>query len=192
MFSVIACIRDDHDWRLIVVATVVCLAAASRRCCFSSAPGAAQAVSGASGLQSAPLPCGIGVWSTHFIAMLAYDGGIPIAYGAKGTSFFHRGRDRGVLDCLLVGLAGGSRQCSGRGRFAARARNRRHARGRHACHRGAGTGRIRSGNEFRRRSSRHVDRHARLAFVRGAARRARARRIHPASGGGDMRPALRR
>ena len=24
--------------------------------------------------------CGVGVWATHFIAMLAYDGGMPISY----------------------------------------------------------------------------------------------------------------
>lgn len=53
--------------------------------------------------------CGVGVWSTHFIAMLAYDGGIPIAYGVGGTSFSIAVAIAASWVAFSVGLAGTSR-----------------------------------------------------------------------------------
>lgn len=190
MFSAIACIRDDHDWRLIVVAAVVCLAGSVATMLLLERARRSAGSQRHLWIAVCAFACGVGVWSTHFIAMLAYDGGNPHRLRCRRHELFHRGRDRGVLGCLFGRSGWNLAPCSGRWRFAARARNCRHARERHARHRGPGTGRIRSGNEFRRRSSRHLDRRARPAFVPGAARRARPRRIHPAPGGRDMRPAL--
>ncbi len=108
MFSVIACIRDDHDWRLVLVAAVVCLAGCVATMLLllraqrseGSQRGLWTAVSG--------FACGIGVWSTHFIAMLAYDGGMTVSYGAwRDDAFrsFSRSRPPGLLSRSGLALA---------------------------------------------------------------------------------------
>ncbi|KOF21183.1 diguanylate cyclase [Ensifer adhaerens] len=86
MFSVIACIRDDHDWRLVLVAAVVCLAGCVATMLLLLR--AQRSEGNQRGLWTAAsgFACGIGVWSTHFIAMLAYDGGMTVSYGASGTA----------------------------------------------------------------------------------------------------------
>lgn len=86
MFRVLSCLTVEHDWRLVILAGVVCflgsLAAISlfRR---------AEATSGSArvawlGLAGAATGCGI--WATHFIAMLAYEPGVPVAYGIGLTT----------------------------------------------------------------------------------------------------------
>jgi PAS domain S-box-containing protein len=109
MFSVIACIRDDHDWRLIVVATVVCLAGSVATMLLLERARRSAGSQRRLWIAVCACACGIGVWSTHFIAMLAYDGGIPIAYGAKGTSFSIAVAIAASWIAFSVGLAGGSR-----------------------------------------------------------------------------------
>ena len=85
MFSVIACIRDDHDWRLILVAAIVCLAGSVATMLLLLRAQRSEGSQRGLWIAASGFACGIGVWSTHFIAMLAYDGGVPVAYGAWGT-----------------------------------------------------------------------------------------------------------
>ncbi|QUD87994.1 MHYT domain-containing protein [Phenylobacterium montanum] len=80
MLKVLACISTGHDWRLIVLAGLVCLT--SVRITFNlygRAPdsnGAARAAwLGLTGLVT-----GSGIWATHFIAMLAFQPGGRTGY----------------------------------------------------------------------------------------------------------------
>ncbi|PDT03887.1 bifunctional diguanylate cyclase/phosphodiesterase [Rhizobium chutanense] len=89
MFSVITCIRDDHDWRLVLAAAVVCLIGAMAAMLPLSR---AQGFDGGRRklwIGASAFAFGTGVWATHFIAMLAYDGGMPISYrlGLTALSF---------------------------------------------------------------------------------------------------------
>ncbi|OCP02310.1 MULTISPECIES: EAL domain-containing protein [unclassified Ensifer] len=86
MFSVIACIRDDHDWRLILAAAVVCLAGSVATMLLLLRAQRSDGSQRGLWVAASGFACGIGVWSTHFIAMLAYDGGVPVAYGTWGTA----------------------------------------------------------------------------------------------------------
>ena len=80
MFRVFNCLTVQHDWRLVVVAGLVCFIASLtaislfHRACSSRARARAVWVSIAS------LAAGFGIWATHFVAMLAYDPGFGIAY----------------------------------------------------------------------------------------------------------------
>jgi diguanylate cyclase (GGDEF)-like protein/PAS domain S-box-containing protein len=73
MFQVYTCLTVDHDWRLVALAGVVCfLASAVAISLFHRA----QATVGRTHLFWLSLDAavaGYGIWSTHFIAMLAYD-----------------------------------------------------------------------------------------------------------------------
>src|ERR1044072_8885222 len=90
MFSVIACIRDNHDWRLVIVAAVVCLVGAMAAMLLYSRAQECDAGQRKLWVGASGFAFGTGVWATHFIAMLAYDGGTPISYALDLTllSFF--------------------------------------------------------------------------------------------------------
>ncbi|MCA1443845.1 EAL domain-containing protein [Ensifer sp. IC4062] len=86
MFSVIACIRNDHDWRLIAVAAIVCLAGSVATMLLLMRAQRSAGTERRLWTVACAFASGVGIWSTHFIAMLAYDGGIPIAYEVRGTT----------------------------------------------------------------------------------------------------------
>ncbi|WP_331371881.1 bifunctional diguanylate cyclase/phosphodiesterase [Sinorhizobium chiapasense] len=86
MFSVIACIRNDHDWRLIAVAAVVCLAGSIATMLLLLRAQRSDGAQRRLWAAACAFASGVGIWSTHFIAMLAYDGGMPIAYEIRGTT----------------------------------------------------------------------------------------------------------
>src|ERR1700756_2242889 len=86
MYRVLTCLTTQHDWRLVVVAGVICLLASLVAInLFHLARGNARA-SRVTWLIGAGLATGSGIWATHFIAMLAYDPGIGIGYDLQLTT----------------------------------------------------------------------------------------------------------
>lgn len=86
MFSVIACIRDNHDWRLVIAAAIVCMVG-----CLTTMLLLFRAQECDEGqrklwIGASAFACGVGIWATHFIAMLAYKGGMPISYDLALTA----------------------------------------------------------------------------------------------------------
>jgi diguanylate cyclase (GGDEF)-like protein len=79
MLRVYACIVHEHDFRLVILAGIICLLAAVTA--FSILE-RARADSGrrAAWLALAAFVSGTGIWSTHFIAMLAYQPDLPVGY----------------------------------------------------------------------------------------------------------------
>jgi diguanylate cyclase (GGDEF)-like protein/PAS domain S-box-containing protein len=82
MYRVLACLTTEHNLWLVLLAGLICLMASHVAVLLiqrgRSASGSARwlwlGVAGASG--------GFGIWSTHFIAMLAYDPGVVVGYEA--------------------------------------------------------------------------------------------------------------
>ncbi|MDR6664872.1 PAS domain S-box-containing protein [Rhizobium sp. 1399] len=85
MFSVIACIRDNHDWRLVVAAVIVCLVGSLTTMLLLFRAQECDVGQRKLWIGTSAFACGVGVWATHFIAMLAYDGGMPISYDLRLT-----------------------------------------------------------------------------------------------------------
>jgi diguanylate cyclase (GGDEF)-like protein/PAS domain S-box-containing protein len=85
MYKVLTCLGFEHDFKLVVLAGIVCfLASAVALSLFQRArasQGRARFVWTA--LQATVSGCGI--WATHFIAMLAYDPGIGAGYSVPVT-----------------------------------------------------------------------------------------------------------
>src|ERR1700756_836451 len=80
MFRVFTCLTTEHDWRLVAVAAVVCfLSSFTTISLFKRARATSQGTR-AIWIIAASAPTGCGIWATHFIAMLAYEPGIPVAY----------------------------------------------------------------------------------------------------------------
>lgn len=81
MFSVLTCIVVEHDLRLVVLAALVCATACASAFGFhlKSLARAANPTRWA-WMALTGLVAGSGVWATHFIAMLAYQPDLPVAY----------------------------------------------------------------------------------------------------------------
>ncbi len=85
MYRVLYCLRDQHDWKLVLLAAAVCI--------FSSIVAIltierAQTTSGAQRVHwvlTAGAAGGFGIWATHFIAMLAYNPGVATGYDLRLT-----------------------------------------------------------------------------------------------------------
>src|SRR4051812_19316947 len=86
MFRVLTCLTGEHDLRLVVLAGGVCLFASI---VAMSLFGRANATSGHARTRwivLAGAATGCGIWATHFIAMLAYEPGVAVAYDISLTA----------------------------------------------------------------------------------------------------------
>ena len=86
MYRILSCLGGEHDLRLVVLAGLICFLASVTAINLLHR---AWATSGRArvlwvGLAGAATGCGI--WATHFIAMLAYDPGVAVAYDVGLTS----------------------------------------------------------------------------------------------------------
>ena len=87
MLRLYACLTEDHDLRLVVVAVVVCVFA-----CFwgfgllGRVRHAATHRGRLGWLLAAAAVTGGGVWATHLVAMLAYRPGVPVGYEGGATA----------------------------------------------------------------------------------------------------------
>ncbi len=85
MYRVIACLQGEHDWRLLVLAGIVCLLASLVAISLFHRARAAQSRARVTWLLLAGSATGCGIWATHFIAMLAYEPGMAVAYNINLT-----------------------------------------------------------------------------------------------------------
>src|SRR5262249_22004540 len=86
MYRVFTCLTNEHDWRLVVVARVICFFTSLVAMSLFRRAQATTARARAVWVTTAGAATGSGIWATHFIAMLAYDPGIGIAYNIGLTS----------------------------------------------------------------------------------------------------------
>ena len=80
MYRVLTCLTGDHDLRLVVLAGFVCFLASLAAISLFHRARATRGRTRVMWIAIAGVATGCGIWSTHFIAMLAYDPGVPTAY----------------------------------------------------------------------------------------------------------------
>ena len=80
MFRILTRLAVEHDWRLIVVAGLVCYLASLAAISLLHRALATNGRTRAMWIITAGATTGCGIWSSHFIAMLAYDPGISTSY----------------------------------------------------------------------------------------------------------------
>jgi len=80
------CIRDDHDLRLVVLAGLLCLGTSLATVLLLRNAQSAKPINRARWVATAAIATGIGVWATHFVAMLGYDPGIVAGYAMPLTA----------------------------------------------------------------------------------------------------------
>ena len=83
--KIIACLVNEHDYRMVLVAGAVCLCASLTTFKIYSRMNGARGLVRGTWLLLTALVAGSGVWATHFLAILAYDPGVKTGYSPTGT-----------------------------------------------------------------------------------------------------------
>ena len=114
MFRVFSCLTGEHDWRLVVLAGLVCLLASLVAVSLFHRARATRgrARSRHAWLLLAGAATGCGIWATHFIAMLAYEPSVTVAYNIGLTV-------ASLAVAMVLTIAGLSVAMSGPARWAA-------------------------------------------------------------------------
>jgi diguanylate cyclase (GGDEF)-like protein len=94
MYRVLACLTNEHDYWLVGLAALVCIATALTSFRMYSIACASQGRRRFGWAVITGVCTGSGIWATHFVAMLAYRGGLPTYYEPVAT-----------LGSLLVAIA---------------------------------------------------------------------------------------
>src|SRR6202789_1297715 len=86
MLYVLGCITQQHDLRLVVLAGILCLFACSTAMSLMARARASAGRDRRRWILAAGVVAGCGIWGTHFVAMLAYRAGFPVAYDGTLTA----------------------------------------------------------------------------------------------------------
>ncbi len=86
MFRVFNCLTTEHDWRLVVIAGALCFLASLTAIILFARARATSGRARAIWILAAGAAAGSGIWATHFLAMLSYEPGVPVAYSIGLTT----------------------------------------------------------------------------------------------------------
>jgi len=87
MIHVLGCIAQQHDVSLVLLALAICALACWTAISLYHSARATNGWSRVLWTLTAGCVFGAGIWSTHFIAMLAYKDGVPIGYDLLQTAY---------------------------------------------------------------------------------------------------------
>ena len=85
MYRVLVCLATQHDYRLVGLAAVVCIATALTSLLMYSIACGSWGGRRLGWAVITGLCAGSGIWATHFVAMLAYQGALPTSYDPVAT-----------------------------------------------------------------------------------------------------------
>lgn len=85
MFTVYACLTQHHDYRLVLLAAVICLLASTTAVSMLPRLRANEGRRKLAWLACISTVTGIGIWATHFVAMLAFKPNLPTGYDLSLT-----------------------------------------------------------------------------------------------------------
>ncbi|HJU23462.1 MAG TPA: MHYT domain-containing protein, partial [Casimicrobiaceae bacterium] len=112
MFRVMTCLTSDHDWRLVVLAALVCLLASYAAVSLMHRAIVSRGRAHTAWIVTAGTATGCGIWATHFIAILAYNPGVVVGYGVVLT-------EMSLVIAIAITSCGFGLAINGRSRFSA-------------------------------------------------------------------------
>jgi diguanylate cyclase len=86
MLTVYSCIVHEHDLRLVGLAALICAVASFAAVTLLHHVGRSSGPMRATWLAVAAISIGVGIWATHFIAMLAFSSGVASGYNVLLTA----------------------------------------------------------------------------------------------------------
>jgi diguanylate cyclase (GGDEF)-like protein/PAS domain S-box-containing protein len=85
MLRILSCLATEHNWWLVALAGLICFISSYSVVDLGRLARSARGSARLLWIAMAGLAGGFGIWATHFIAMLAYDPGMPAAYELTAT-----------------------------------------------------------------------------------------------------------
>jgi diguanylate cyclase (GGDEF)-like protein/PAS domain S-box-containing protein len=85
MYNAVNCLTNTHDWRLVLLAVLVCILTSAVAISLFHRAQVATGREQIVWLALDATAAGFGIWSTHFIAMLAFDSGLGSGFDAPLT-----------------------------------------------------------------------------------------------------------
>jgi diguanylate cyclase (GGDEF)-like protein/PAS domain S-box-containing protein len=85
MYRVLSCLTIEHDWELVLLAGALCFFASLTAINLFYRARATSGRARAAWIVTAGIATGCGIWATHFVAMLAYEPGVTVAYDVTLT-----------------------------------------------------------------------------------------------------------
>lgn len=80
MFRVLSCLTTEHDYRLVLLAVVICAIASLTAFHLFERSKRTDGIQCLGWLFHTGVATGAGIWATHFVAMLAFQPGLPVSY----------------------------------------------------------------------------------------------------------------
>ena len=87
MVQILACLTQRHDPRLVALAVLICAIACATVVAMLARAMKNAGISRAAWIVAATFSFGSGVWALHFIAMLAFQTRMSVAYDVSWTVF---------------------------------------------------------------------------------------------------------
>ncbi|QCI67691.1 bifunctional diguanylate cyclase/phosphodiesterase [Phreatobacter stygius] len=85
MFRVLTCLAFEHNWWLVALAAIICFISSYSYVAIGRQARDARNGQRLGWILIAGAAAGFGIWSTHFVAMLAYDPGVVVGYDTELT-----------------------------------------------------------------------------------------------------------
>ena len=86
MYRVLSCLTEQHDFRLVLLAAIICAATSITSFSIYSRAAQGRGLNKLGWLFLTGVATGSGIWATHFVAMLSYSAGVPTAYDPLVTA----------------------------------------------------------------------------------------------------------
>lgn len=109
MHRIFNCLTNQHDWRFVLLAAVVCAGGIATALILVGMGKNASLRGQRLYRLSGALVLAVSVWSTHFIAMVGYDSGSAVSYGPWGTFASLCIALLGLTTCVFLARGGASR-----------------------------------------------------------------------------------
>jgi NO-binding membrane sensor protein with MHYT domain/signal transduction histidine kinase len=85
MYRVLACLTEQHDYRLVALAALICVIASFTAFRLFDTAMSNEGKPRRTLILLTGLTTAVGIWSTHFVGMLAFDPGLPVHYNIPLT-----------------------------------------------------------------------------------------------------------
>lgn len=109
MLRVFNCLTNQHDWRFVLLAAVVCAGGIATGLVLVAMGKNASPKGRKLYSQSGALVLGLSIWATHFIAMVGYDSGSVVSYSPLGTLASLGIVMLGLSTCIMLARGGSTR-----------------------------------------------------------------------------------
>ena len=109
MLRLFNCLTNQHDWRFVLLAAVVCAGGIATALVLIGLGKHASRRGQRLYSLSGAMVLALSIWATHFIAMVGYESGVTVSYAPWGTLASLAIAVLGLTTCVFLARGGASR-----------------------------------------------------------------------------------